>query len=391
METSTAGLKRRFIVLDSFRGIFALSVVLYHLNYVGSITEWDFFRGSHLFVEFFFVLSGFVLTHGYAFKENLSFKTFAISRLFRLYPLHLTMLAVFLIFEFGKLFAEKYGMGFNTPAFAGDGVKRDFIANLLLLHSWIPSVDELRFNYPSWSISIELYTYFVFFFLILLAKGTVRYLVWASLIIAMLVIRTFGHGLVPDLVTSGIACFFSGALTNVAYRKYHNKILLNKYLFTFFELVLAGAVFGAITNNDKNIPLLIAVYAMTIFIYSFEYGFLSKFFKEKFFVWLGKLSYSIYMTHAAIIFCFLSAVMILQKVLHTELTVNIGPLRYIDTGSLFLNNLFVLITLATVLLVSNFTYRVIEQRGQRAGKKLLEKLSNKSAGAAYRLKQTKNI
>ena len=94
--------KNRFIVLDSFRGICAVCVVMYHLHWVASLAEIDFFRGSGIFVEFFFVLSGFVLAHGYGFRESLNFKEFVRSRFFRLYPLHLFMLLVFVALEFGK-------------------------------------------------------------------------------------------------------------------------------------------------------------------------------------------------------------------------------------------------------------------------------------------------
>ncbi len=111
-------IKKRFEALDAFRGICALSVVVYHMHFISSITELDFFRGSAIFVEFFFVLSGFVLTHGYGFKNNLNFYTFMKSRFFRIYPLHFFMFVVFVIFEFGKLFAYKYGgMIFNNEPF----------------------------------------------------------------------------------------------------------------------------------------------------------------------------------------------------------------------------------------------------------------------------------
>ena len=41
----------RFEVLDSFRGS-ALFVVVHHMHWQGSFTDWAFFRGSDLFVEF---------------------------------------------------------------------------------------------------------------------------------------------------------------------------------------------------------------------------------------------------------------------------------------------------------------------------------------------------
>ena len=87
-------MRKRFEVLDSFRGIFAICVVFFHARYLGSVTETDFFRGSSTFVDFFFILSGFVLTHSYAYNENLKFKMFFISRTFRLFPLHFATLII---------------------------------------------------------------------------------------------------------------------------------------------------------------------------------------------------------------------------------------------------------------------------------------------------------
>ena len=89
-------MNQRFLVLDSFRGIAAICVVIFHMHIIGSITELNFFRGSSLFVEFFFVLSGFVLAHTYGFKD-VSFKRFIISRTFRLYPLHIFMFFIFVL------------------------------------------------------------------------------------------------------------------------------------------------------------------------------------------------------------------------------------------------------------------------------------------------------
>lgn len=89
--------QHRFQVLDSFRGIAAVFVVIHHMHYQGSITEFSFFKESSLFVEFFFVLSGFVLTHAYAFKSQLVFKDFFIARTFRIMPLHIIMLFVYIV------------------------------------------------------------------------------------------------------------------------------------------------------------------------------------------------------------------------------------------------------------------------------------------------------
>src|SRR5260370_10521059 len=89
-----------FRVLDSWRGIAALLVALFHLNVYSAIYSLDFFRNAYLFVDFFFVLSGFVITHSYGGRMGTreSVGTFAIRRFHRLCALHsIVLLAVVLV------------------------------------------------------------------------------------------------------------------------------------------------------------------------------------------------------------------------------------------------------------------------------------------------------
>jgi len=158
-------MKQRFEVLDSFRGLCAISVVIFHMHLVGSLTEWDFFRGSSEFVDFFFVLSGFVLAHGYGFKENISFNRFVKARFFRLFPLHIFMLIIFVFIECGKFCAYKFGgFSFKYIPFTGIGAIGELIPNLLLIQSWTPFTEHVAFNSPSWSISIEVLCLYYFVF-----------------------------------------------------------------------------------------------------------------------------------------------------------------------------------------------------------------------------------
>ena len=171
--------RKRFEVLDSFRGICALSVVLYHLHVVNSFSELAFFRGSSLFVEFFFVLSGFVLAHGYAFRENLAFTPYFAARFFRLFPLHAFMLMVFICLEMGKWGAmQGLGIQLNNAAFSNDYAVDEILPNLLLIHAWTPYTNPLSFNTPSWSISIEFYMY-ILLFISIVWFDKLRFLLWA--------------------------------------------------------------------------------------------------------------------------------------------------------------------------------------------------------------------
>ena len=56
----------RFEVLDAWRGIAALLVAVYHFQTMHHAAFLPFVRNSYLFVDFFFVVSGFVIAHAYA-------------------------------------------------------------------------------------------------------------------------------------------------------------------------------------------------------------------------------------------------------------------------------------------------------------------------------------
>ena len=75
----------RYYVLDGFRGIAALIVVLYH--YVGPV-DYPFLANSYLALDMFFVLSGFVIYHSYAnrLRKGMSAGTYINQRFARLGP-----------------------------------------------------------------------------------------------------------------------------------------------------------------------------------------------------------------------------------------------------------------------------------------------------------------
>ncbi len=144
--------------LTTLRFLAALWVVLYtawpHLD-VG-FTPVAVTKG-YLGVETFFVLSGFILSHVYleaAGEKRFSYGGFLWARLARVYPLHLVTL-------FGVI-----GLGL-AAGFAGlaiDGSLTDWRAlpaNLTLTHAW-GLAPSSAFNHPSWSISAEWAAYLSF-------------------------------------------------------------------------------------------------------------------------------------------------------------------------------------------------------------------------------------
>jgi peptidoglycan/LPS O-acetylase OafA/YrhL len=82
--TDKVSTHRHFAVLDGLRGLAAYCVVVYH----GPLVAWC--RNGWLAVDFFFILSGFVIAHSYGKKldgHHLSFLEFVKLRFIRLYPM----------------------------------------------------------------------------------------------------------------------------------------------------------------------------------------------------------------------------------------------------------------------------------------------------------------
>lgn len=364
---------RRYHALDSLRGICAIAVVLYHTHLVGSITDWTFFANADLFVEFFFVLSGFVMAHAYGSKRHLDFSHFLVSRTFRLLPLHAFMLAVFIALEFLKFAAYKQGFGFNQTPFTGMYAPSQILPNLLLLQSWTPLTENLSFNTPAWSISIEYWTYMVFAATMLMASSG-RYLLWAMVALAGFTLFYSQADVLTVYAQKGLGCFFAGALAYAFFNRLRHWVAPGFVLLSVLEALAAIAIWAVLTSElQQKVLAASVVFCVTIVLFAFDGGALSRMLKHEFFARLGRLSYSIYLTHLAVLFFVISAFMVVQKKTGAEVAPMLGDIRYLDTGHVWLNNLMVLLILLVVVSISSATYHYVELKGQALGKELLRR------------------
>ncbi|RMQ41929.1 hypothetical protein ALQ04_02467 [Pseudomonas cichorii] len=366
---------KRFLVLDSFRGLCALAVVLHHFHATQSITELAFFRHAHYLVNFFFVLSGFVLYHIYAERlgSAAQLKRFVIARICRLYPLHLATLLIALLFELLKMVAEQRGIQFAAGSFTGTRSAAEILPNLLLLQSWWPGVSQLSFNFPSWSISVEFYLYLLFALIAAVLPGLSRQIFAAIALLAFAALY-FNSNLFNEGALTGLGCFFSGTMT---YRLYARckAFQMHKGRATLLEAASLLAVYMAITYSgpSQNISLSL-LFCWVIGLFAFEAGGISRGLCSRPFRWAGTLSFSIYMTHTIVLFVVTTSLLLLGKITGQPLVLDVPgefsdvAVRYIHTRSLLLDNLLIALSLAAVLLLSTLTYRYIELPGIELGK-----------------------
>jgi peptidoglycan/LPS O-acetylase OafA/YrhL len=358
---------KRYEALDSFRGLAAIGVLMYHVHTSDGISNLSFFRGSSLFVEFFFILSGFVMCYAY-WDKKVTLKRFFIARFWRIYPLHLFTLGVLLVFESFKLIASYNGFDFNISPFSGRNSLWELGGNLLLLQSWLPFFDSLSFNSPSWSISIEFYLYLIFF----LTFYTKRkyYLILSLFFFGLL---SLNYDYLSTGISKGIYCFFLGViLCGVAKNLVFN--FNNYYFWSLIEVLFIFLTIFLVSNKDNVeymdifIPLFFSALILT---FSFERGGVSKLLRTDFFKMLGKNSYSIYLVHYIVIYFSLSFVLIISKLTNLDLTVMVGENRTISTGSLLYDNFYILFILISTLLLSKFTYQYVELRFMKKNRKQL--------------------
>ncbi|WP_024677637.1 acyltransferase family protein [Pseudomonas syringae] len=366
---------KRFLVLDSFRGLCALAVVLHHFHAVQSITELGFFRHANYLVNFFFALSGFVLYHTYADRLSSAgrLKQFVIARVCRLYPLHLATLMAALLFETLKLLAERQGIQSTAGSFTGPRAFSEILPNLLLLQSWWPGFNSMSFNFPSWSISVEFYLYLLF---ALMAAGMPRLPrhVFAAVAVMAFTALHFRSALFSEGALIGAGCFFSGVVTCRLYAKLGG-LKLHSGWASLLEALSLVAVYMAVTYSGPSQNLSLSLlFCWVIGLFAFEAGVISQFLKKSLFKWAGALSFSIYMTHTIVLFTVTTTLMLFEKINRQTVLVDLpgeipgAAVRYIHTQSIWIDNLVIAGSLGMVLLLSMLTHRYIELPGIALGK-----------------------
>jgi peptidoglycan/LPS O-acetylase OafA/YrhL len=266
---------------------------------------------GYLWVEFFFALSGFVLTYVYAsrLREMWSLRgygRFLQSRLARLYPLHLAMLLLILGMViilrwvaarggYLSIYDEPWHPVVNLPT---------FIANLFLVQAW-NIFPHLSWNGASWFVSVEFLLCLLFpVYLAVSRRGwkiAALLIVVGAVSLALLADKRYGLDLTyHNGIWRGMAAFAMG----VGFAMFHRAALargaarLPEFAFTLAQLVVCGCLVYAIyhtgwSHKPADLYTALPVIAL-VFVLSFDRGILAKAFALPVFLALGEWSYAIY-------------------------------------------------------------------------------------------------
>jgi peptidoglycan/LPS O-acetylase OafA/YrhL len=187
--------------LDGLRALAAMAVLLFH-------THFPLARGGYVGVDAFFVLSGFLITtilaSEYSSAGRIDFAGFYVRRVRRLYPALLFMLLVYLVVA-----------PLVWPQF--DHVKGVTVAGLYLMDYW-PRYENAHYIRHTWSLAAEAHFY----------------LIWPLVLTALLARAT------PEKVTKRLLWIAVGATTWTAVKVYFGLDAYNSMDGRFFQLAWGG-------------------------------------------------------------------------------------------------------------------------------------------------------
>lgn len=286
----------KFDSLDSLRGLAASAIAVFHL----SDTGW----GGYLAVDFFLVLSGFILAHGYLYKDKPTPPLVFINhRLARLYPLHVFTLLTFIA-------ATLLSSG-ELPAYQ-DGNLFTLFQQLTILHSVGLNPGGMTWNYPSWSISVEFWVNVFFIYFITQETKSTTLLVAALAGLALVGIQT-GHldthsanyfGVLNSGLVRGLSSFFLGIICYRIYLQYKdiNNAGFDRMLRYLEPASLVAVLAVVFIRNDSHSRLdFVApfLFMAVVVVFAFERGWVAKVLQR--FSYLGVISYSIYLNQITVL------------------------------------------------------------------------------------------
>lgn len=287
MTSNNAGGNSRVAILDLLRFVAAIFVLLYHYHYyllkVAGDNTFALFKFGYLGVNFFFMLSGFVIM---ASAHNRSAIKFGLLRALRLYPAFISCLIITL--------AVLYVFGNELPSFVA------ILLNALIINDYfgVPNIDGVY-----WTLQAELKFYGCVFLLILFSALS-HYRIWLSVWLALAIIFHFYKQpfFLGWFISPSYSFFFIGGVA--AYYLFNNS--KDRFAWTVFGLAMAFSLLKSweqidgfcrdADELDKLIAVTITLGFFLLFVYLPKLN--EKFKPSKYVAILGGMSYPLYLIHS---------------------------------------------------------------------------------------------
>jgi peptidoglycan/LPS O-acetylase OafA/YrhL len=342
----------RFHELDSLRALAAIGVVIWHYSGHFEVTlASSFYRRGDLLVDFFFVLSGFVLARAYwNERRSANFAGNVRERIARMYPLHVVTLCAVAIMQWvlvNRLNSPPFIYRFNDAY--------HFVLNLLML-SRAGLEQGFSFNGPSWSISTEFVVNVLFLAAIALPRNLVRAGLFALLAVVFVAILKGGStgtasasGAIQDMFRT-IVGFCCGMALYRLHSHWSERINFHRGFADGLAIAATSTLLWCLNDGEVSWLLHLAIVATcfpALIVGAIHGGVVRWALTLPPLVYLGTISYSIYLVHFP-----------LELALHLASVAFLVQLPY---GSA----IFVLGFFLAVFGLASITYYLIEVPGKK--------------------------
>ncbi len=273
--------KNRLPELDALRGLAALFVVLYHYTY----QYYKFYPSEnhvpysvnfgHYGVEAFFFVSGFVIFM--SLENTKQIQDFVAHRFIRLFPTY--WISVFISFVLISIFPLP-GLERNFT---------EFLLNLTMVHKQfgVESIDGVY-----WTLLVELKFYFlmVIIYYFNLLKYIEKISIPVLIVIAGFYLSGLEYGIVYKIGTQALIFpYFSYFVSGIVFYKIYKN---TANMWSYIALILSFGV-SLLLDTHGNYIAIVVIYLLFMLV---SFGLLKKI-AIKPLVFLGAISYALYLTH----------------------------------------------------------------------------------------------
>lgn len=293
--------------LNALRGIGSVIIAyFFHYNHFVESSRHplyflfpDLCNYGWVMVELFFLLSG--ITFMSFFSDNIRSgkidgKTFAIKRFSKLWPVHFVTLCMTAAIQ-----CLRSIIGMEQFKFIANDLY-DFILSALFMQEFNLS-NGASYNWPAWTLSVNIICYFLFFFICKNTKDSF------SVITVGILMICFGLEMMKERwsfvffcsnVGRGLVSFFWGVIIVIVYRAIKNKRYLSVGIITmFFICLLISKYLGNDLSNHSTVNG--AVFSITYYTFLIFFSLKIPLFRRVLLLkplqMLGDLSYSLFMVH----------------------------------------------------------------------------------------------
>ncbi len=295
---------KKLLSLTGIRAVAALWVIIYHINInFPSGLHNLFIDKGYLGVDMFFILSGFIISYVHQ-HEFLTFPSpqtikFLILRCARILPVHYFMLFTYVFFFFFK------SIVLHQPSDSPEkNTFIDFIYHLFNIQAW-GLAGHNSWNGPAWSVSAEWFAYLMF---PVLTPFIARISGFKNNILLIVACFAFLAGFTAVLHLPTIDWTHRFGLVRVTSEFIIGCALLNIYKQVgeqpkLMETLSKVALIGLVSAIGFQLPDIVPVACIALLIFSLTDGntLLTRVLSSRPLVYLGEVSYSIYMVHSLFI------------------------------------------------------------------------------------------